>query len=169
MAVETRGRKVHKPLRALRPVDHEAIRSRDIAGRSVLATSAPLPRVGWSIIALQPDPGSQGPLTSAIVRTGIALAVFLGLAVLASFLLARRMTRPIRAIQAGAARIGEGSLDERIDVRTGDELESLADEFNLMAARLDDSYATLEQRVEDRTRDLLGALSELELMGLLAP
>ena len=72
------------------------------------------------------------------------------------------MTRPIRAIQAGAARIGEGSLDERIEVHTGDELESLADEFNRMAARLGDSYETLEQRVEDRTRDLLEALSQLE-------
>jgi signal transduction histidine kinase len=144
------------------PVDQEAVRGRDIEGRPVLATAAPLPRLGWSIIALQSDPGSQGPLTSALVRTGIALAAFLALAVLASYLLARRMTRPIRAIQAGAARIGEGSLDERIEVHTGDELESLADEFNLMAARLGDSYASLERRVEDRTRDLLGALRELE-------
>ena len=146
-------------------------RARPTRRRSTAATSAAGPcspprrrsvSRGWYLIALQPDPGSQGPLTSAIIRTGISLAVFLGLAVLASFLLARRMTRPIRAIQAGAARIGEGSLDERIEVHTGDELESLAEEFNRMAARLGDSYATLEQRVNDRTRDLVEALTQLE-------
>ena len=145
-----------------RPADQQAVRGRDIGGRPVLATSAALPLVGWHLIALQPDPGSQGPLTSAIIRTAILLTVFLGLAVVASFLLARRMTRPIRAIQAGAARIGEGSLDERIEVHTGDELESLAEEFNRMAARLGDSYETLEQRVDDRTRDLVEALTQLE-------
>src|SRR5262249_55411139 len=145
-----------------RPENQEAVRGRDAAGRQVLASSVPLPRQGWFVIALQPDPGSQGPLTSAIIRTAIAALVFLGLAVLASFLLARRMTKPILAIQEGAERIGEGHLDERIDVHTGDELEALADEFNRMAARLQTSYATLEQRVEDRTRDLLEALRELE-------
>ena len=117
---------------------------------------------GWYVIANQAGEVARSALGPALIRTGISLAVFLALAVLASYLLARRMVRPIQAIQGGAARIGAGALDERLDVRTGDELESLADEFNLMATRLGESYATLEQRVDDRTRDLVEALDELE-------
>ena len=79
---------------------------------------------------------------------------------LASLLLARRMTTPIHALEAGAARIGAGALDQRIDVKTGDELEGLADQFNRMAAQLHESYATLEQKVEDRTRELTEALEQ---------
>ena len=50
-------------------------------------------------------------------------------------------------LQRGAARIGAGELDHRIEVRSGDELEALAVEFNRMAAHLQASYASLEQQV----------------------
>ena len=48
----------------------------------------------------------------------------------ASFFLARALVRPLRALQEGAAQIGAGDLDRRIEVRTGDELEGLAEQFN---------------------------------------
>jgi HAMP domain-containing protein len=41
-----------------------------------------------------------------------------------------------KALQAGAARIGAGALDQHITVRSADELKTLADEFNRMAVRL---------------------------------
>jgi signal transduction histidine kinase len=64
-------------------------------------------------------------------------------------------------LQEGAARIGAGELGHRIDVRTGDELETLGEEFNRTAARLEESYATLEQKVKARTRELADANAEL--------
>ena len=72
------------------------------------------------------------------------------------------MARPIEAMQAAAARMGSGALDQRIDVSSADELGALAEEFNRMAARLEESYAGLEQKVEERTRELETALSELD-------
>ena len=45
-------------------------------------------------------------------------------------------------------------------MKTGDELEGLADQFNRMAERLQDSYAGLEHKVEDRTRELSEALEQ---------
>jgi signal transduction histidine kinase/CheY-like chemotaxis protein len=64
------------------------------------------------------------------------------------------MVLPIQALQAGAARIGAGGLDHRIHITTGDELEALGDQFNGMAAQLQDSYATLEGKVVERTQQL---------------
>jgi signal transduction histidine kinase len=61
------------------------------------------------------------------------------------------MVQPIRALQDGAARIGAGELGQRIEVRTGDELEALAEQFNKMAAELKSSYADLERKVRKRT------------------
>jgi nitrate/nitrite-specific signal transduction histidine kinase len=52
-------------------------------------------------------------------------------------------------------------LAHRIDVRTGDELEKLGEEFNQTAARLEESYANLERRIAERTRDLMEALQRL--------
>jgi nitrate/nitrite-specific signal transduction histidine kinase len=62
------------------------------------------------------------------------------------------MVGPIQALRTGAARIGSGDLSQRIAIKTGDELEVLADQFNDMAGRLQESYAGLEQKVDLRTR-----------------
>src|SRR2546428_5880234 len=75
------------------------------------------------------------------------------------------MVTPIQALQVGAARIGAGELDQRIDVRTGDELEALGDQFNSMAAQLKESYAGLERKVEARTAVLAQSLEQQTGMG----
>ena len=67
---------------------------------------------------------------------------------------------PIRVLSAGAERLGGGDLGHRIEVRTGDEVEALADNFNRMAGQLQESHATLEQRVVDRTRELTETLEQ---------
>ena len=72
---------------------------------------------------------------------GAAAARRARLAFLAGLFLARRMVVPIQALRAGAARIGGGDLGQRIAIKTGDELEALADQFNDMAGRLQESYA----------------------------
>ncbi|HZU89487.1 MAG TPA: GAF domain-containing protein, partial [Stellaceae bacterium] len=81
-------------------------------------------------------------------------------AIMAALLFARRMVVPIRAIAEGAARIGMGELDRRIEIHTRDELEALAEEFNRMAADLQKSYADLESKVEARTAELKEALDQ---------
>jgi two-component system, NtrC family, sensor kinase len=118
---------------------------------------------GWTVFVDQPLEEAFGSVRAAIVRTVLLLLMGLLLAVLASLFFVRKMVTPIQALQAGAARIGAGALDQRIDVRTGDELESLAEEFNAMAAQLRESYADLEQKVEDRTREVAEKSRELEL------
>jgi signal transduction histidine kinase len=100
------------------------------------------------------------PLYASILRIGLLLLAGLVLSMLAGVYLARRMVEPIRAIQAGAVRIGAGQLGQRIEVRTGDELEALSEQFNKMAVDLKESYAGLERKVEERTRELTEALEQ---------
>ena len=69
------------------------------------------------------------------------------------------MVGPIQALRAGAERIGAGDLAQRISIRTGDELEGLADQFNEMGARLQESHADLEKKVEQRTAELTESLA----------
>jgi signal transduction histidine kinase len=136
------------------------ITAKDSAGRQVLTASAPVAPLGWWVFVEQPLNEALAPLYASAYRTVGLLLAGVALSVLASLVLARRMATPIHALQAGAARIGAGALDQRIDVKTGDELEGLADQFNRMAGQLRESYATLEQKVEDRTRELTEALEQ---------
>jgi len=134
--------------------------ARDLKGQSVMTAYATIAPLRWSVFVEQPLGEALETLYASIQRTLGLLALGVLLAVAASLLLARRMVTPIQALQAGAARIGAGELDQRIDVRTGDEVEALADQFNSMAAQLKESYAGLERKVEARTRELTESLEQ---------
>jgi signal transduction histidine kinase len=136
---------------------------RDHDGRKVLSAFHTIEPMRWRVFVEQPVSEAFAPLKSAIWRTALLLVAFLLLAIATSVLLARRLVRPIESIQSAAAKIGSGSLDQQIEIRSNDELGALADEFNRMAARLQESYAGLEQKVEERTRELAEALQELDV------
>jgi len=139
------------------PESSESAEARDLAGRAVLAANAHIEPLDWTVFVEQSQKEAFAPLYGAMLRTGVLILLGLALAVGASALLARRMVRPIRALQEGAARMGGGELEQRIDVRTGDELEVLAGEFNHMAERLREAYQGLEQKVAERTQELVTA------------
>jgi signal transduction histidine kinase len=144
----------------------EITEGRDPSGAKVLTATQSILPLGWHVFVEQPLGEAFAPLYAAIFRTVLLLIVGLVLAVLASLILARRMVTPIETLQAGAARIARGNLNEPIQIRTGDELQALAEEFNRMTEQLRESYAGLEQKVEERTRDLGVALKQLEEKGL---
>ncbi len=66
----------------------------------------------------------------------------------------RQLGRSVALLRQGVARISGGDLDHMLVIRTGDEIEELAVEFNTMAAELNNMIETLELRVADRTREL---------------
>jgi len=134
--------------------------ARDLKGAEVLAAHAPIPTLGWTVFVESPRAEAYAPLYATILRTGLLLLGGLVVATAASFFLARALVRPIQALQEGAAKIGAGGLDHRIDIKTGDELEGLAAQFNKMSADLKESYAGLERKVEARTAELSEALEQ---------
>ncbi len=102
---------------------------------------------------------------------GVYLSFFLGLTLMIlvsatwmGLYLAKRITRPIQMLAAGAREIGAGHLDHRIEPETVDEFGSLVDAFNKMAGelavsrrRLERSRLELERKsfeAEDRRRYL---------------
>ena len=79
---------------------------------------------------------AYAPLYATLYRTVLLLVAGLMLASMAGLFLARKMVVPIQTLRQGAALIGTGDLSQRISIKTNDELEGLADQFNDMAGRL---------------------------------
>jgi signal transduction histidine kinase len=129
-------------------------------GVSVLSAHAAIPALGWLVFVEVPTAEAQQPVIDAGLRALGLLVLGLLIAGGAGALLARRMVVPIRAMQAGAERIGGGELGHRLAIKTGDELEALADQFNRSAEALQESYADLEKKVEDRTAELRETLEQ---------
>ncbi len=101
----------------------------------------------------------------------ILMTVFLTLAaIVMSFALWRIFTssivKPILIIEDSAKKVAKGDLAQRAMVSSGDELGSLAREFNVMADTLQDSYMTLERKVNERTDELKHINEELLLSKL---
>jgi two-component system nitrogen regulation sensor histidine kinase NtrY len=96
----------------------------------------------------------QGPIQG--IYQSVFLAVTLLILISATWLglyLAKRITRPVQMLAAGARAIGAGQLDVRLEAETGDEFGALVESFNMMAAELETSRARLErsQRELERT------------------
>ena len=137
-----------------------AVVARNLQGTNVFSSNAVIPVLDWAVFIERPVKEAYEPLYASIVRTSSLLLVGLGMALLASLFVARRVVRPLQTLREGVERIGSGDLGYRLEVKTGDEIEALADEFNKMTAQLQESYANLEHKVEERTRDLTESLEQ---------
>ena len=149
-----------------------AITADNLQGKSVLTSFALIPGLDWAVIIERPVEEAYETLYASMMRTSALFLIGLGMALIASWFLARRVVRPVRILSEGVERIGAGDLGYRLDLKTGDEIEVLADEFNKMTTQLQESYANLEHKVEDRTRELTESLEQQtatsEILGVIS-
>jgi signal transduction histidine kinase len=72
--------------------------------------------------------------------------------------------KPIQELTLVAKSIAQGNIDQKIQIRSNDEVGLLAASFNEMTVKLKQSYEELEQKVADRTHDLGGRVKELKII-----
>ncbi|MDX2505077.1 MAG: EAL domain-containing protein [Gammaproteobacteria bacterium] len=96
-------------------------------------------------------------------------ALIVGIAILLTFWLTRRITRPVAQLAQATLAITREGLNEQVAVTEGGELSHLAENFNRMVKQLNRSqdeleahHQTLEQRVVERTEELLIAKEAAE-------
>jgi signal transduction histidine kinase len=70
----------------------------------------------------------------------------------------------LETLRSGVERISGGDMNLRLELKTGDEIQVLAEEFNRMAANLRDAYGGLERKVEVRTHELALANERLKAL-----
>ena len=127
----------------------------DLDGKPVLTAFGVIAYLNWFVFVEQSLSEAYQPLYAQAVRSAVLVLVGVVLSILVCVVLVRKILTPVRALTDGAQLIGRGVFDSPIVVKTGDELEELADEFNRMAEKLHDSYALLEHKVELRTNELM--------------
>ena len=150
----------------------QALVTPNVQGKNVLTASAQVTGLEWAVIVDRPVEEAYEPLYASIMRTSTVLLFGLGLALMASLFIGRRVVRPLGILREGVERISAGDLGHRLTLKTGDEIEVLADEFNKMTVQLQESYTNLEQKVEDRTKELTESLAQQtatsEILGVIA-
>jgi two-component system NtrC family sensor kinase len=92
--------------------------------------------------------------TSRVIVWTSALMVLAMLLALAT-LFHRWVLYPVRLLHRGVRRVARGAFDYKIELKTGDEMQGLAEAFNDMTSRLSITYADLERQVQERSRQLV--------------
>ena len=87
-----------------------------------------------------------------LMRTAVLLLVLLAVLFFVSRKISDRFVRPILALTAGVREISGGNLDKKLDVRTGDEIETLADSFNQMTDELKSYIDNLAKTTAEKER-----------------
>jgi signal transduction histidine kinase len=80
-----------------------------------------------------------------------ALGMLCGLLVLVK----RWVLYPVRLLHRGVRRVALGMLDDKIELKSGDEMQALAEAFNDMTTKLSATYHDLERQVDERSRQLV--------------
>ncbi len=121
----------------------------------------------WHMLVSQDPSETYAPLDQLLIKVlsyGAAVFVILwGVGIV----VAGRIVKPIQALSEGVEQFGSGNFVEHIDIRTGDEIERLAETFNGMAGNLQRSFSQLNQKVEEigrleeKYRDLIENAPEM--------
>ena len=122
----------------------------------------------WYIFTSQDPKETYAPIQTLL--SWVAGLGLLGMGLLAFFIsyATGRLVQPIMQLRKGAKQIAQGELQAQLDIRTGDEIEELAADFNEMAAKIKVSYTQLEQKVAQRTHDLAAKNKELSALYMIA-
>lgn len=99
-------------------------------------------------------PTEQRYVARANTALGIAGGIMVCIALALGVLFARLITRPLREITTAAQKISEGDLDQRVPVRSRDELGLLASQFNKMSSDLSRATELRRQMTADIAHDL---------------
>lgn len=140
------------------PSDGHGGRGTSIIGFATLPETSRITRGStgrqWHTFVWQSSDELFAPVKHLLTWISVFGLIAVGLLVSMGYVAAGRIVTPIRRLQEIARLIGRGALKEPIRIKTGDEIEDLADEIARMNAQLEVAFAGLTDQVELKTREV---------------
>ncbi|MBN1962208.1 MAG: HAMP domain-containing protein [Deltaproteobacteria bacterium] len=139
------------------------------------ASFARVANLGWGVVVEQPESVAFADARRMRMRMLTWISITTLVVALTALLFASRLRQRLLRLMQGARMFAVGRLGERVKVNSNDEISELAKTLNSMASELDHSLReidawgrTLETKVDDRTRELRQAQTQLLLQSKLA-
>lgn len=132
-------------------------------GKKMLGTSMPFYDSQWTLVVEEDADELLMPMWMSLAQVfGLLCVVGLAAAYLFSILIRKFISTPIHSLHAAIEDIkSSGNFDNKVQIDSGDEIGELGNSFNDMAENLSSLYRTLEDRVEERTKELNVANEQL--------
>jgi signal transduction histidine kinase len=130
------------------------IQALDYRGKEVFAAHTYIPIIDLGLVVKIDSSEALIPVTNLKKRI-FALGIFyFAVVAFLAYLLGRRFTGPLIRLSDASKKVAKGYLTVQIEPESKDEIGELAQSFNVMVQRLREFYERLEQKVNERTRDL---------------
>jgi signal transduction histidine kinase/CheY-like chemotaxis protein len=117
----------------------------------------------WFIVVVIPESDFMAQIDANNQTTILLCIAALIVSTAIGILTARWVTKPILELNETAKDIAKGNWNQSGKIDRADEVGQLAKSFNSMAQQLQESFETLEQKVEERTAELAASNQQLEL------
>ncbi len=117
----------------------------------------------WFIVAVVPESDFMGQIYENTQQIIFICIIAFVLVIIIGILTSNWVTKPILELNNAAKNIAQGKLDQTLKITQTHELTDLATSFNQMANQLQTSFETLENRVEERTAELVIAKEKAEV------
>jgi len=127
-----------------------------------LAAIVPTHRYRWVVGVTVPRALALAPLQRGFQREVAAFGGILLVSVILAVFLARLLAEPVHRLEVAATALGQGDLTRRVNIDTGDEVESLGSAFDKMAGQLTTLYEEQRQSLRLREDFMQAAAHELK-------
>lgn len=132
----------------------------DYRGVPVIAATRYMKETGWGIVVKLNQAEAFGPIAGMQELFLLVTVIVWLFVILVGISISKSILDPIRDLTVLVNKISKGNLSERVAVTSRDEIGTLGIAFNNMLSKLTESYAMLERKVEERTKDLVKKAEE---------
>jgi len=121
----------------------------------------PETRVKWGVAVQTPEDVANLDIAKMQIQTVSWIVLSIILALIMSFLFSQRISIPIQILAAKTLSVTEGNFSERVDIKSGNEIGILADNFNLMSEKIENYIQRLRKAAEQNRKLFIGAIRTL--------
>ena len=115
----------------------------------MLGTVAPIGRPDWGVVVEKPQSLAFASVTKMVKATKEWVSIALGLAIIAAIVFASGIARPIRLLAQRTREIAQGNYQQRVELKTHNEIGELAENFNSMSSAIEEAIEGLKKAAHE--------------------
>src|SRR5436190_864501 len=116
---------------------------------TMLGTVAPIGHPEWGVVVQKPESQAYASVDKMVRATIDWGGIALGLAIIASILFASGISNPIRMLARRTNEIAEGNYQQRVAIKSHNEIGDLADNFNSMSEAIEGAIERLKKAAHE--------------------
>ncbi|HEY8848023.1 MAG TPA: HD domain-containing phosphohydrolase [Thermoanaerobaculia bacterium] len=127
----------------------------------MLGTVAPVNRPDWGVVVQKPESMAFASVDKMVSATKEWGSIAVALAILVAVVFASGIARPIRMLAARSREIANGNYQQRVDVKSHNEIGDLADNFNVMSTAIEHSIEQLKKAAYENNQLFINSVRML--------